>query len=203
MFITKQRAIRPNSLVIDGCSVEVVDEFKLLGITIDHNLFFNKYVDRLQSSVNQKLYSIRKLFYLSLNIKVQFFKTFIQTHLNYCSSLAIYFNKTLVNRIELFYVICLFRLTNIPFLNKFNACCYNIFNNKILSAFNKNIAINNLGNLRRTDDVKVPFERNKFGLARLSIFLPKFINIVLVNSLNLSFSDFRNSFSSNLSILLQ
>ena len=42
MFITKQRAIRPNSLVIDGCSVEVVDEFKLLGISIDHNIFFNK-----------------------------------------------------------------------------------------------------------------------------------------------------------------
>ena len=46
MFITKQRAIRPNSLVIDGCSVGVVDEFKLLGITIDHNLFFNKKADQ-------------------------------------------------------------------------------------------------------------------------------------------------------------
>ena len=52
MFISKQHAIRQNSLVIDGCSVEFVDEFKLLGITIDHNLFFNKYVDRLKSSVN-------------------------------------------------------------------------------------------------------------------------------------------------------
>ena len=57
MFITKQRAIRPNSLVIDGCSVEVVDKFNLIGISIDHNLFFNKYVDRLKSSVNQILYS--------------------------------------------------------------------------------------------------------------------------------------------------
>ena len=35
MFITKQRTARPSSLVIDGCSVEVIDEFKLLGITID------------------------------------------------------------------------------------------------------------------------------------------------------------------------
>ena len=53
MFITKQQAIRPISLVIDGYIVDVVDEFKLLGITIGHNLFFNKYVDRLKSSVNR------------------------------------------------------------------------------------------------------------------------------------------------------
>ena len=70
----------------DGCNVEVVDEFKLLGKTIDHILLFNKYVDRLKSSVNQKLYSIKKLFYLSPNIKFQFFKTLIQPHFDYCSS---------------------------------------------------------------------------------------------------------------------
>ena len=68
MSITKQRAVRPSLLVIDGCNVEVVDEFKLLGITIDHNLIFNKYVERITSSVNQKMYSIKKLFYLSLSI---------------------------------------------------------------------------------------------------------------------------------------
>ena len=55
MLITKQRSARPSSLVIDGWSVEVVDELKLLGIAIDHNLLFNKYVVRLKSSVNQKL----------------------------------------------------------------------------------------------------------------------------------------------------
>ena len=74
MFITKQRSARPSSLMIDGCNVEVVDEFKLLGITIDHNFRFNKYVDRHTSSLNQKLYSIQKLFYLSLNIKFNFSK---------------------------------------------------------------------------------------------------------------------------------
>ena len=226
MFITKQRAVRPNFLVIDGCYVDVVDEFKLLGILIDHNLFFNKFVDRLKSTVNQKLYSIKRLFYLSLNIKVQFFKTFIQPHFDYCSSLAVYFNKTLVNRIERFYNICLFRLTGIPFLNhslsqqftilkpynlmpfkirlfyKLNNFCYNIYNNRILSGFKKDIVFNNLGYLRHTTDVKVPFERTKFGLARLSVFLPKFINIILVNSLNFSFPDFRNFFFSNVLILL-
>ena len=174
IFITKQRAVSPNFLVIDGCIVDVVDEFKLLGITIDHNLFFNEFIDRLKSIVNQKLYSIKRLFYLSLNIKIQFFKTFIQPHFDYCSSLAIYFKNTLVNRIERLYNICLFRLTGIPFFNqslsqqfiilkpfnkmpfkirlfyKLNIFCYNIFNNGILSGFKKDIVFNELGYLRHT-----------------------------------------------------
>ena len=54
MFITKKCTARPSYLMIDHFNVEVVDEFKLLGITIDHNLFFNKYVARPMSSVNQK-----------------------------------------------------------------------------------------------------------------------------------------------------
>ena len=58
-----------------------------------------------------------------------------------------------------------------------------------------------MGYLRHTDDIKVPFDRTKFGLARLSVFLPKFFNIILVNSRNLSLSDFRTFFLFNLSIL--
>ena len=85
---------------------------------------------------------------------------------------------------------------------KLNNFCYNIYNNRILSGFKKDIVFNNLGYLRHTSDVKVPFERTKFGLARLSVFLPKFINIILVNSLNFSFPDFRNFFFSNVLILL-
>ena len=74
MIITKQRIVRPKSLVINSITVEVVDVFKLLGVTIDHNLFFYKYFDCLRSSVNCKFYSSKKLFFLSNNIKVQFFK---------------------------------------------------------------------------------------------------------------------------------
>ena len=61
MFITKQRTNSPSYLMIDHSNVVVVDEFKQSGITIDPNLFLNKYVARLKSSVNQKLYSIKKL----------------------------------------------------------------------------------------------------------------------------------------------
>ena len=173
--------------------------------------------------MNQKLYSIKTLFYFSLNFKVQFFKTFIQPHFDNCSSLAVYFNITLMNRIERFYNICLFRLTSIPFLNhsptqqSLFLKPFNFFPFKIRlffkltlsvlifiisSGFKKEIVFNNLGYLRHNHDVQVPFEKTKFGLARLSVFLARFINIVLVNSLNLSFSDFCVSFLSYLLILL-
>ena len=48
LFITKLRALfifHKYSLVRDGGFVEVVDEFELIGITIYHNLLFNKYVE--------------------------------------------------------------------------------------------------------------------------------------------------------------
>ena len=67
MFITKERTTRPSYLMIAHSNVEVVDEFKLLAITIVHNLFFKKYVARLKSAVNQKLYSIKKLFHLFIS----------------------------------------------------------------------------------------------------------------------------------------
>ena len=57
MFITKhtKRTSRLSYLMIDHSNVEVEDKFKLIGITIDRNLFFNKYLARLKSSVNQKV----------------------------------------------------------------------------------------------------------------------------------------------------
>ena len=91
----------------------LLNNVKLLGI----KFFFIKFVDHLKSTVNQKLNSIKILFYLSLYIKDQFFKNFIQPRFDYCSSRAIYFNKTLVNRIKRLYIICLFRWTGIIFLN--------------------------------------------------------------------------------------
>ena len=62
------------------------------------------------------------------------------------------------------------------------------------------LIFNNLGYLRQTLDVDVPFERTNLGLAGLIVFIPKFFDIILVNFYNLSYLDFRNSFSSILFI---
>jgi hypothetical protein len=44
MIITNKRVNMPKSIDFDDISIEVVDHFKLLGVTIDNKLQFNKFV---------------------------------------------------------------------------------------------------------------------------------------------------------------
>ena len=53
---------------------------------------------------------------------------------------------------------------------KINILCDYKFNKRVLSGFKKEIVFNNLGYSRHTNNVKVPLEKTKFGLARLSVF---------------------------------
>ncbi len=69
-----------------GIDVEVVGSFRLLGIVIDKELNFYDHINALKVLVNRKLFSFKRLFFLSFEIKVQFFKTFILPHFNYCFS---------------------------------------------------------------------------------------------------------------------
>ena len=69
---------------IDSVNIEVVSSFKLLGVMIDRKLDFHNHVDVLKTLVNRKLFSYKKLFFLSFATKVQFFKTFILPHFDYC-----------------------------------------------------------------------------------------------------------------------
>ncbi len=96
----------PQFITINNNEVEVVNNFKLLGVTIDSNLSFCKYTSEMRLSINKRLYSIKKLFYLPFSVKMQFFKTFILPFFDYCSTIYIYFPKKLFKkyRIATFYV---------------------------------------------------------------------------------------------------
>jgi hypothetical protein len=101
MFLhNKKSAFFPNEIQIGNEKVEVVHSFKLLGIVIDECLNFKSYIKALKKTVNTKLYSIKKLFFLSKNVKSHFFKAFIQPHFDYCAALAVYLNKIQLNSIE-------------------------------------------------------------------------------------------------------
>ena len=84
----------------DVVPIEVVDKVKLLGIELDNKLTFSNYLSTLTQKINKKLYSVRKLFFLNHSLKIQFFKSFILPHFDYCSSLFVYFSHTLINQIE-------------------------------------------------------------------------------------------------------
>jgi len=78
MFIhSKKSIILPNLISIGSHNVEVVHNFKLLGVKIDDRLNFNNFIKETKKAVNAKLYTFKKLYYLSKNVKSHFFKAFM------------------------------------------------------------------------------------------------------------------------------
>ncbi len=70
-----------NSLNLDGIKI---------GVIIAHKLAFDDYVSQQCLAINRKLHTIKRLFFLPLAVKIQFFKSFILPYYDYCSSLCIY-----------------------------------------------------------------------------------------------------------------
>ena len=224
MFISKFKH-QPNYIILDSINkiaVEVVTSFKLLGFIIDNKLTFNEYVESLVKLINKKLFAIKNIFYLSFKTKLKFFKTFILPHFDYWASIFIYFNKTVLEKIERHYNACLFNLLNIDldskladahdiFLEEFNLTTffkrlfirfsiftYKILNKQMLHDFKNSLITNeNKFNLRCQELYKVPFCKSQKFTRRLSIFLPKFVNKVIQNTFLLSFLDFSNLINSS------
>ena len=88
--------------------IEVFDEFKLLGCFIDDKLSFKKHSSNLKTNVCRKLFAIKNIFFLSFDIKIHFFKTFLLPHFDNCASLFIYYSNTLINKLNKLYNLCLF-----------------------------------------------------------------------------------------------
>ena len=64
------------------------------------------------------MFSIKRLFYLSSSVKIQFFKTFMVPYFDYCLSLIIYFPKSTLQKLN----------------NCFNNCIYKLFKLKMENA---------------------------------------------------------------------
>ena len=114
MFITSKRNVSlPSCIIFEDKSIEVVKKFKLLGVQIDNRLNFLSHVSDLRISINKRIYSIKRLFYLSYKVKLQFFKSFILPYFDYGLSLLIYFPKRAIQKLANTYNFCLFKLLNI------------------------------------------------------------------------------------------
>jgi hypothetical protein len=115
MFITTKRVtgLLPTETKVDEVKVKVVDHFKLLGVTLDNRLNFEKHSSEIRTAINRKLYSIKRLFYLSFSVKIQFFKTFVLPYFDYCLSLIIYYPKKVVERLSNYFNNCVFKLLKI------------------------------------------------------------------------------------------
>ena len=132
MFYSNKRIKWPCSVDIEHVKIEVVVKFKLLGVYLDNKFNFIDHVNFLSSSINKKLYSIKKLFYLSFDVKLHFFKCFILPYFDYSVSLCIYFHKTAIRKLCKIYYICLYKLFKFKFYS--NQSISEI--NNILKSFN-------------------------------------------------------------------
>ena len=116
MFIcNKRKVILPTSIVVDSNEVSVVKTFRLLGVILDNKLSFSAHISAICLQINRKLFSIKRIFYLSRSVKLQFFKTFILPYFDYCLSLSVYFPKATLQKLCTCYYASLFRLFKFDF----------------------------------------------------------------------------------------
>ena len=95
MFVTRKHVVLPSFINFNNVDIEVVSSFKLLGVTIDNKLTFLKYISITCGRINSVIYSIKRLFFLPLATKIQFFKPFILPLFDYCL-LSIYNAKYII-----------------------------------------------------------------------------------------------------------
>ena len=67
---------------------------------LDNKLIFSKYISITFSRVNSVIFTIKKLFYLPLTTKIQFFKSFILPLFDYCLTLSIYYEKYIIQKLS-------------------------------------------------------------------------------------------------------
>jgi Reverse transcriptase (RNA-dependent DNA polymerase) len=221
MFLSSRYNICNLDRIVISChSIEVVSEFKLLGVIIDKHLSFNAHVNDVKIRVNTRLYSIKKIYFLSERVKIQFFKTFILPIFDYCSSLFVYFSKTLLCSLDNFFSVCLARLLNLDIkhldvkdqfvlLSKFNLLpfrirlfhrvsnlCFKIMNKHSLEFLHcTNLDIG--GRLRNSNIVMRPKVNSVFSSLSFNVFIPNLINKCLRNCFKLPLKEFLSCIRQN------
>jgi len=86
IFDFRRGAPSPTPSLINGEEIEMVSEYKYLGVIIDHKLSWEQCADAVFKKGQQRLYFLRKLNYFNVDNKflTMFYKSFIESILSYC-----------------------------------------------------------------------------------------------------------------------
>ena len=166
--------------------------------------------------MNKKIHCIKRLFYLSTNVKLQFFKTFLIPYFDYCLTLTIYYSKTALQKLSNLYYNCLyklfkFQLNNMEinwvnsFLKRYNLFSlqhrvfyrlsifsYNCKNkSRIIDNFETNSIRNTGHNLRNSNHLTRYHVNLKEGKNTFHHFFSKLINSYYINKFQLKYSVFK------------
>ena len=91
MLITthQKRASLPNeqlSLTLNSVDLNMISYDKILGVIIDNNLTWSQHIDKICKKITSNLWLLSRIKdYLSRDHRVQFYKTYIQPHIDYCN----------------------------------------------------------------------------------------------------------------------
>lgn len=90
-----------NSILMDGEELEMVNQFKYLGVMIDHKLKFEDNVDYVCKKVAKKVGVLSRLSRnLTIGARITIYKSIIAPHFDYCSSLLFLSNESAFDRLQ-------------------------------------------------------------------------------------------------------
>ena len=95
LITTKQKRIHINieelSLKYDNERLNVISGDKILGVYVDNNLTFSGHIDNIAKKITSNIWLLSKIKrFLSVDHRVQFYKAYIQPHLDYCNIVWLY-----------------------------------------------------------------------------------------------------------------
>ena len=230
MVFSKKKYSIPDFIQIKNIKIKVVQEIKLLGFIIDCNLNFVKLATSVCITVNKKLFSIKRLFYLCTSVKIQFFKTFILPYFDYIFTILCYFSKEAIQKLSNCFYISIYKLLKIKLnfndinevnniLEKYGLFAFQHralerminFSYKIINfsqsppilreQFVRNKSRNLSYNLRNGNNFVETSAKTRNGEKTFGYFYTRLANQFVVNREGLKLSTFKNSIFNNINLI--
>ena len=90
LITTHQRrtVLNTNNLILslNNEDLNTIDKDKILGVSVDNNLSWTSHIDLLCKKISSNLWLLSRIKeYLNIEQRTQFYKTYIQPHIDYCN----------------------------------------------------------------------------------------------------------------------
>ena len=206
MFTKQSRDIKQSGVFLRGIELEVVSEFKHLGVTLDSTLSFKKHVKRISSTVKFNLRNFKQIRpFIPFGAAKLFLHCMILSHIEYCCTSwtltgmntlklieSLYKNalKVFDKKPMSFHICNILQKHNLLSLENFKHFKYACFVYKVLNG----LAPPSMSDFFKTKthsgartrassrgDCEVPFRRTAFGQNALSVKAGKFWNSIPIS----------------------
>lgn len=100
-MIINDRVGRRLNVLMDGVEIEIVSQYKYLGVVIDDRLDFKSHFDYVGKKIAKKLYFLSKIRgTISIVTSIRIYNVMIRPHLEYCSTILFMGNGYMLSRLQ-------------------------------------------------------------------------------------------------------